>query len=246
MPSKFISRAVSRDLSHVLTGGSLFAQVSGLVSQNGGLLYTNDISTMYQDSAGTTPVTAVDDHVALWQDQGNSNDASQSTAGNRPLLKQAGDKYYLHFDGIDDNLSALTAVTLGQPNTISIAFSMTTATGSRPFVAGTSPNRHNMTIDGSNRPLIFAGGSLVDSTTSVATGTVYVMTGIYDGASSAIRIDGVETATGGAGAESLSQLILGGNGSAFSEVHIYGMAIINARLSESELSVVESYLTSIS
>lgn len=40
--------------------------------------------------------------------------------------------------------------------------------------------------------------------------------------------------------------IKSGNGSAFSEVHIYGMAIVNARISDSQLSVVESYLTSIS
>ena len=47
----------------------------------------SDITTLYQDSAGTTPVTAVEQPVGLMKDKsGNNNHAFQATAGNRPTL----------------------------------------------------------------------------------------------------------------------------------------------------------------
>lgn len=47
-----------------------------------------DLSTMFQDSAGTTPVTAVEQPVGLILDKsGNGNHASQSTAASRPTYR---------------------------------------------------------------------------------------------------------------------------------------------------------------
>ena len=47
----------------------------------------SDFSTMFQDSAGTTPVTAVEQPVGLIRDKsGRGNHASQSTAASRPVL----------------------------------------------------------------------------------------------------------------------------------------------------------------
>jgi len=67
----------------------------------------SDFSTMFQDSAGTTPVTADGQPVGLILDKsGRNNHASQSTAAARPVLRQdANSKYYLEFDGVDDSLS---------------------------------------------------------------------------------------------------------------------------------------------
>jgi hypothetical protein len=48
----------------------------------------SDFSTMFQDSAGTTPVTAVEQNVGLVLDKsGNGNHASQSSSGSRPVLR---------------------------------------------------------------------------------------------------------------------------------------------------------------
>ena len=68
----------------------------------------SDLSTLYQDSAGTTPVTAVGQPVGLMLDKsGRGNHAGQPTATARPTLQQdANGKYYLDFDGVDDFLSA--------------------------------------------------------------------------------------------------------------------------------------------
>ena len=67
----------------------------------------SDFSTMYQDSAGTTPVTAVGQPVGKINDKsGRGNHATQATAASRPVLQQDGaGKYYLDFDGTDDSLA---------------------------------------------------------------------------------------------------------------------------------------------
>ena len=46
-----------------------------------------DMSTMYQDAAGTTPVTALEQPVGKWLDKsGNGNHATQSITASRPTL----------------------------------------------------------------------------------------------------------------------------------------------------------------
>lgn len=66
----------------------------------------SDFSTMFQDSAGTTPVTATGQPVGLILDKsGRGNHASQVTTTKRPVLQQdANGMYYLQFDGTDDAL----------------------------------------------------------------------------------------------------------------------------------------------
>ena len=64
----------------------------------------SDMSTMFQDVAGTTPVTAVGQPVGLMLDKsGRGNHAFQATATSRPVLQQdASGRYYMLFDGTDD------------------------------------------------------------------------------------------------------------------------------------------------
>jgi hypothetical protein len=66
----------------------------------------SDFSTMFQDSAGTTPVTAVGQPVGKILDKsGNNKHATQSVSGSRPILQYDGADYYLSFDGVDDGLA---------------------------------------------------------------------------------------------------------------------------------------------
>lgn len=69
----------------------------------------NDITTLFQDSAGTTPVTADNDPVGKMNDKsGNARHLLQATAGFRPLYKTAvvGSKAALRLDGVDDLMTA--------------------------------------------------------------------------------------------------------------------------------------------
>lgn len=63
-----------------------------------------DMSTLFQDAAGTIPVTAVEQPVGKMLDKsGRGNHATQATTTKRPTLKQdANGCYYLSFDGVDD------------------------------------------------------------------------------------------------------------------------------------------------
>ena len=64
-----------------------------------------DITTLFQDTAGTIPVTASGQTVALMKDKsGNGADATQSDATKRPTFQiYAGTDYgYLNFDGTND------------------------------------------------------------------------------------------------------------------------------------------------
>jgi len=65
----------------------------------------SDLTTLYQDSAGTTPVTADGDPVGLMLDKsGNDNHAIQSVAAARPVYRTDGTLHWLEFDGVDDRL----------------------------------------------------------------------------------------------------------------------------------------------
>jgi hypothetical protein len=65
----------------------------------------SDTSTLFSDTAGTTPAT-IGGTVALMLDKsGNDLHATQPTAASRPTLRQAGTgEYYLEFDGADDGM----------------------------------------------------------------------------------------------------------------------------------------------
>ena len=67
----------------------------------------NDLTTLFQDAAGTIPVTAAGQPVGLMKDKsGRNNHAYQTTSASRPRLQRNATTgaYYLAFDGADDFL----------------------------------------------------------------------------------------------------------------------------------------------
>jgi len=77
-----------------------------LAGEKGVWFDPSDLSTMFQDSTGTIPVTADGQSVGLIRDKsGNSNHASQTNAVKRPIYKASGGLHWLQFDGVDDALS---------------------------------------------------------------------------------------------------------------------------------------------
>ncbi|MDD2319172.1 MAG: hypothetical protein PHO83_03880 [Geobacteraceae bacterium] len=74
-----------------------------------------DLSSLFQDAAGATPVTDADQPVGLVRDKsGRGNHLSQATSSAKPTLrKDAQGRYYLEPDGIDDLLSVTFGAALG-------------------------------------------------------------------------------------------------------------------------------------
>lgn len=67
----------------------------------------SDKSTLFQDVAGTIPVTAHGDPVALMRDKsGNGNYATVTVSTARPVYKTDGILHRLSFDGVDDAMEA--------------------------------------------------------------------------------------------------------------------------------------------
>jgi hypothetical protein len=94
-----VAWSINGDLSEAIS--ALFA-----AGEQGAWYDPSDFSTLYQDSAGTTPVTAVGQPVGRILDKsGKGNHATQPTAASRPVLQQDSNGLaYLAFDGVDDFL----------------------------------------------------------------------------------------------------------------------------------------------
>lgn len=71
--------------------------------EQGAMYDPSDLSTLFQDSAGTTPVTADGQPVERMLDvSGNGNHATQTSATRIPLYRTNGALHWLEFDGVDD------------------------------------------------------------------------------------------------------------------------------------------------
>lgn len=102
--SASIARSISRAINEQEGGG--FNPVSLFAAGEQGVWYDpSDLSTLFQDTAGTIPVTAAGQPVGLMRDKsGRGNHATQATATARPILQTDGDNWWLVFDGVDDSL----------------------------------------------------------------------------------------------------------------------------------------------
>lgn len=151
----------------------------------------SDMSTMFQDTAGTVPVTADGQTVARINDKsGNGNHATQATAAARPLFRDNGTLRWLQLDGVDDVLSTASSAEIGPPREFWAAVNITTgaAIGTGLFFSGppssgwSSANTAGIfqRSDGANRTLraatrTAAGATNVqDQTSAFVIGTAFV------------------------------------------------------------------------
>lgn len=114
----FYKFTTSQQTINVLSIGDIITQLFAN-NEQGFAFDFNDLSTMYQDSAGTIPVTGVGQPVGRVLDKsGRGNHASQSTSAKRPILQKNATTgaYYLAFDGVDDCLVTTDINFNGQNN----------------------------------------------------------------------------------------------------------------------------------
>ena len=83
-----------------------YESIAGLFSTAQGAWYDPaDLTTLFQDSAGTVPVTANGNPVGMIRDKsGNGNHATQNVTAKRPTYHTDGTHHWITFDGIDDFL----------------------------------------------------------------------------------------------------------------------------------------------
>jgi hypothetical protein len=206
----------------------------------------SDLSSMFQDSAGTT-AAAVDSPVGRINDKsGNGNHATQATAAARPILRQDGSgRLYLEFDGVDDELRASFAI--AQPwDRISAIRQITRADFDRIF-GGATANAGNL-LQHPTSPQIYALSG--DTTGIVATsvpplGTNMTVTERHAATGARLGINADAYFTGNTGTTLPGGIALGGGGPVglrFSNIRLYGVVMIGRPLSDSETSQLRSFM----
>lgn len=220
----------------------------------------SDLTTLFQDAAGTTPVTAADQPVGLMRDKsGRGNHFTQSTAASRPILRNSGVLWSLEFDGVDDfllsasidftatdkitafaGLRKLSDAALGCVAELGDGLPVGSFLISAPFAA-------SATFGLSMRA---AGAAFGSPTAGFASPVSAVLGASLDAAAvtALLRVNGVAgvPATGAAGSSTFGNYPLyagrrGGTTSPF-RGHLYGLIVRGAASSASETIEAEKYL----
>ena len=217
-----------------------FAPTALFGASEAGVWYDpSDLSSMFQDSAGTTPA-AVDSPVGRINDKsGNGNNAVQATAAARPILRAGG---YLEFDGVDDFLRSTFAI--AQPWDRISALRQISWTGTDRIyngVAGFSGALYQRTA--SPNLAIYDGGTPVEIT-GPAIGANGIITERHDGANSRVALNNGTYGTGSTGTTAAGGVTIGATdtGTLTGAFRYYGMVMIGRDLSDSEISALRSYL----
>ena len=175
----------------------------------------SDLSTLWQDTAATMPVTTDGQEVARVDDKsGNGFHLIQTDVANRPVLGTSSSGHRCLTFSSPDYMDAVFGTTFAQPNYIALAFNFTSlgVYAAIAFHGITSSARNGLLKPGNDETewSIYAGGTgQLFETVDTAK---HVFTTIFDGASSRARIDGVEQVIGGSpGSEGLTGFRLAAN-----------------------------------
>jgi len=244
-------------------GGALSGPATLFASGEEGTWYDpSDITTLFQDDAGLTPVTADGQTVGKMLDKsGNGNHATQANSAKRPTYKTSAGLSWLKFDGVDDSMATGNIdFTAGDKMSVFVgtAKDSDAASGNVMELSGTigiSNGAFRLTAPENNGLPNYAWRS---RGTSIATLTVVtftapitnIITGVGDisGDSALLRIDGVQvgesTTNQGTGNYGTYPLYIGSRAgtSFFFNGKIYGLITRGTVSSADEISDTESYL----
>lgn len=156
--------------------------------------------------------------ITTWYDQtGNTQHLTQTTNGNQPRIVNAGvvDRDpvtgwpAIYSSGAVSAMSLFKAFTLNQPVNFFLVWHYVSYTATEQTVVdgygALAMFRHDASLN--NRMNVYAGATMT-STIPVATGNTYLMSVLWDGASSNVWQDGASFATGNAGTNNPSGVML--------------------------------------
>lgn len=204
----------------------------------------SDITTLFQDSARTTPVTADADPIGGVTDKsGSANHLGQGTASKRPTYKTAiqNSKSVGRFDGSDDYLSISPAIAIASVKTVLVAVKATTQDSSL-FGSSTANTQIRFTSSGAFKLNTWSGSDHRSDALATSVGNwlvaEFVITEAYYENGTARGTDIVPPAAEidyvGRIQTSSTQFFMNGD--------IAEMLIYNSVLSASNRQLVESFL----
>lgn len=220
----------------------------------------SDLSTLFQDSAGTIAVTGTGQYVGRMLDKsGRGNHATQSTSSARPMLEQdAGGRYYLSFDGVDDCFTTGT-VDFTTTNKISIFAGLRKISDAASYgiIAELSgfwgnPGGFILTAPGTTGGYLFGTTGSFNSSVDIggyAAPITNVVTGTSDISADSLllRVNGSQVASSstdqGTGNFMSSTIQIGRRTFEFPfSGRLYGLVILGRLASASEIANTESWL----
>lgn len=216
----------------------------------------SDLTTLYQDSAGTTPVTADGDPVGRMEDKsGNGNHATQSTSAARPVYKTDGTLHWLEFDGVDDFMDFSMSVPDANFTAIAgLSFEDLTAglTGLEVSAPTRSDSQFYYALSNGKLQQTFrntdfsSSGGLVTGTV-VAEGGAFVASSLANGSDLIHRVNGAQESSTDAATWPDSALLNGSigantNGAQNLEIKFFGSTLIAAPLADTDLTRAERYV----
>ncbi|OLF36510.1 hypothetical protein BTW00_05330 [Psychrobacter sp. C 20.9] len=223
-------------------GSSEFSPLDLFAGGKQGVWYDpSDKSTLFQDVAGTVPVTKDGDPVALMRDKsGNGNHATQTLSAARPTYQTDGILYWLNFDGVDDEL--LISVTLKNNNSISASLRTDRPINSLMFGGSNGSAKMGVFRDSAFFRLVPNGDEV---TIPYVAASKHIITGFRDNGYTAGRLNGVESKATAPNATAQTTWVTLGSanftGQYFSG-SIYG-AILLDDYSVDKLLKIENYLS---
>lgn len=174
------------------------------VGEQGAWFDPSDITTLFQDDAGTVPVTADGQTVGMMRDKsGNGHHALQATAGSRPTYRASSGLAWLQFDGVDDflvtnsmdftatdKMSAWAAALKGSDAAATILFELSANINlNNGTFAITAPNSPASNYAARSKGTVLQ--DLVESSFPAPTTNTLFMTANISGASISGRVNGV-------------------------------------------------------
>lgn len=241
-------------------GGGFSPRALFANGEQGAWFDPSDLSTLWQDSARTTPVTDYGDPVGAMDDKsGNGNHATQATSTARPTLRQDGALYYLDFDGVDDKLQTGT-IDLTHTSQVTVVAAVSKA--SNPAGRGTVVNFVDNGLNtfvleapkaaSTDTRWLYAGNVVgVAAAHTLALNTPVLYTGTANigapkielranGASAAVNFSSPGTGNFKSGPLGIGDYVnMPGR---FFHGRIYGLLVIDRILTASEIAMVEAHM----
>ena len=233
-------------------GGAVPFSIADLfASSEQGVWYgPSDIDTLFQDSAGTTPVTASGQPVGRMLDKsGNANHAVQATAAARPTYQTDGVLHWLEFDGVDDTMAAASGVYFGEASTTVVAVTpQDVAANNRTFSRGGVDAAVYVSF-GTDKFEGALGGYVEGTTFQVFTvassgANVFAWLRSKPDNTAAFRKNGslLNTTTHNAENTADSGLMIAGSGTKRTRLLFFGVVHIERVMTSSEIDMVEAFL----
>jgi hypothetical protein len=239
-------RDKTEKLSNLIQTSTLSSVIADLIDGYAGFwIDPSDFSTLYQDEAGTIPVTAVNQEVRKISDK-SQNNVSITGLG---MLKHDDDGYYIDLSGagygfITSNVGMLDTVTL---------CTKVKATGGWGRIVDAIASRRSLYLDRDDNGYSFSASSgqlLWASATGIQQNTIALVTGLANRspAYNKIRIDKAEISTNtsdqGSNATSISGVKIGSTAAGQWKFvgNIYNMLLVCRTFSEVDLQSIEAEL----